>query len=109
MNQFVDHNLAGNSSFIAVIQVDCSEVRFIQQAGSVCGIAAPGNTALDQLQYAACSERKGTIVFGAVIHHRLNGFVCPGGFHHRLVLSAIIKLNGDAPGGYILADVVACI
>ena len=56
MDQLVDHDLTGAAAFFGVPQVGDGEVRLVQQAGPVPGVAAAGHPALDELQGFAGAE-----------------------------------------------------
>ena len=102
----MDHHLAGDGPLAAVVEIGGSEVHLVQQAGASAGVAPAGHPALDQLQGAAGTERQRAVVLRAVVHHGPHRLRRPGLLHHRLMLPAIVELDGGAAGLDILSDVV---
>ena len=107
VNQLVNHDFTGTTAFACVAQVVSSEIRFIQQAGPVCGVATTGHSALDELESFAGTERQQAIMLGTVIHHRFDRIHRPGGLHDSLMFAAIVKFDGHAAGLNVLPDIVA--
>ena len=107
MDQFVNHHLTVTAALFRTVQIGGGKVRFIQQAGAAGSISAPGNAALDQLQRFAAAEGQRSIVCGAILHHIPHRIGRVGLSHNVLMLAAIVKLDGHAPGLNILPDVIS--
>ena len=106
MDQFVDHDFSGSAALAGIAQIVGGEVCLVQQTGAVCGVAAAGHPALNELQGIAAAEGQHAVVRCTVVHHRLHGLRRPGGLHDGLMLAAVVEFDVHAAGLDILADVV---
>lgn len=77
MDQFVDHDFSGSAALAGIAQIVGGEVCLVQQTGAVCGVAAAGHPALNELQGIAAAEGQHAVVRCTVVHHRLHGLRRP--------------------------------
>ena len=74
----MDHHLAWNGAFAVIAQIDGSKIRLVQQTGSIRGIAAARNPALNELQGSAGFKGQWAVVLRAVARHGSHRVRRPG-------------------------------
>ena len=106
VNKLMDHHFTGAAALISISKVISGKVCLVKQAGAIRGIAAASDPALDEFERFTCSKRQGAIVFRAVVNHRFDCLYCARSFHNRLMLAAVVELNGHAAGLNILTNII---
>ena len=107
MDQLMDHDLAGSGSLARIAQILGCKIRLIQQTGSVRGISAAGNAALNELEGVPVRKGQGAVMSSTVFHHLPDSVHRPCGFHDGLMLSAVVKFYGDPSSLNFLPHIIA--